>query len=230
MSSLKQSAELEQSSVVANAAMNRDRGFVGVNSYERDLAFELLDFLTARLQQNGVASWLDLCCGTGKALIETGEKLPPNADRREWKIVGVDLVNMFRPIPAGLSGVEFHTASLHAWSPRESFDLITCVHGLHYIGDKLDLLRRAASWLKPDGLLLAHLDLANVCLAGPVKRSQMLGNQFKRAGLEYHRRLHLLRCEGKREIDFPYEYVGADDQAGPNYSRQPAVNSHYRVR
>jgi hypothetical protein len=44
MEIFKQFAELEQSSVVANAAMNRDRGIAGVNSYERDLGFDLLSF------------------------------------------------------------------------------------------------------------------------------------------------------------------------------------------
>jgi hypothetical protein len=35
------------------------------------------------------------------------------------------------------------------------YDLITCVHGLHYAGDKLAALARAASWLTPGGLISA---------------------------------------------------------------------------
>jgi len=27
---------------------------------------------------------------------------------------------------------------------------------------------------------------------------------------------------------FPYSYIGADTNAGPNYTGQPAVDSHYR--
>jgi trans-aconitate methyltransferase len=45
------------------------------------------------------------------------------------------------------------------WEPGQACDLITCVHGLHYGGDKLAVLTRAASWLAPTGLLAADLDL-----------------------------------------------------------------------
>ncbi|MFI9614412.1 hypothetical protein ACIHCM_22575 [Streptomyces sp. NPDC052023] len=31
------------------------------------------------------------------------------------------------------------------------------MHGLHYVGDQLGLLARAASWLVPDGLLIGAL-------------------------------------------------------------------------
>lgn len=45
------------------------------------------------------------------------------------------------------------------------FDLITCVHGLHYIGDKLAVLTRIASWLTDDGQFSADLDLDSIRLA-----------------------------------------------------------------
>ena len=32
---------------------------------------------------------------------------------------------------------------------------------------------------------------------------------------------------GRREIRLPYTYLGADDRAGPGYTGQPAVRSHY---
>ena len=67
-------------------------------------------------------------------------------------------------------------APLATWQPARAFDLITCVHGLHYIGDKLALLARAAGW---------------------------------------------------RVVSFPYDYLGADDRAGPGYTGQPAVHSYY---
>lgn len=226
---LQDSHDLERSSVVANAAMNRDRGIAGVNSYERDLGFSLLEFLSER-QTKGQVAWLDLCCGTGKALIETAGWLQTQTPNQPGRIVGVDLVPMFRSIPPELKGLELHAASLHDWQPREEFDLITCVHGLHYIGDKLEVVRRMVSWLKPTGLFLANLDLANICIARPQPRGMTLTRQFQLAGLVCHRRQHVLQCEGRRTIQFPYEYLGADDQAGPNYSQQPAVNSHYRAR
>lgn len=64
-------AELERSEVVANACMNRDRSAVGVNSYARELRFSPIDYLQQQCMRTGSAAWLDLCCGTGKALFET---------------------------------------------------------------------------------------------------------------------------------------------------------------
>ncbi|GAB3891420.1 hypothetical protein GCM10029964_064560 [Kibdelosporangium lantanae] len=36
-----------------------------------------------------------------------------------------------------------------------------------------------------------------------------------------------LRRTGHRQVHLPVQYLGADDQAGPNYTGQPAVNSYY---
>ena len=81
------------------------------------------------------------------------------------EIVGVDLVGMFlRPDP-GLTCLRLVEASLSTWRPDRPFDLITCVHGLHYVGDKLGLIARAASWLAEDGLFVASLDLHNLKFA-----------------------------------------------------------------
>jgi hypothetical protein len=48
-------------------------------------------------------------------------------------------------------------APVSSWTPPQRFDLITCIHGLHYVGDKLATLTRAAIWLTDDGLLVADL-------------------------------------------------------------------------
>jgi hypothetical protein len=37
------------------------------------------------------------------------------------------------------------------------------------------------------------------------------------------------RIERPGWVSLPYRYLGADDQAGPNYTGQPAVDSHYEV-
>ncbi len=73
-------AALEASAVVANCAMNRERQLAGVNSYARELRFGPLDVLTAviagRSDDNaGTGAWLDLCCGTGRALIQAASQL-----------------------------------------------------------------------------------------------------------------------------------------------------------
>ena len=46
-----------------------------------------------------------------------------------------------------------------------AFDLVTCVHGTHYMGDQLAVLTRAADWLTGDGLPVADLDLSSIRLA-----------------------------------------------------------------
>ena len=72
---------------------------------------------------------------------------------------------MFHCPDPGLTCLRLVEASLTTWRPDRAFDLITCVHGLHYVGDKLGLIARAASWLAEDGLFVANLDLANLKLA-----------------------------------------------------------------
>ena len=117
--------------------------------------------------------------------------------------------------------------SLLHWHPIGQFDLITCVHGLHYIGDKLGLIVRAASWLKEDGLLVANLDLNNIKLTDGCSASRIVARELRRAGLDYDSRSKLLHCRRRSEIGLPLRYCGADDQAGPNYTKQPAVDSYY---
>ncbi len=113
-------------------------------------------------------------------------------------------------------------------SPRPfSFDLITCVHGLHYIGDKLDLIARCASWLLPNGRFAGNLDLKNVAIQEA--SSRILTDAFRRNDFTYDSRSKLLELHDGRAAEFPFRYLGADDQAGPNYTGQPAVTSHYRI-
>ncbi|MEU9022217.1 class I SAM-dependent methyltransferase [Actinomadura sp. NPDC048394] len=152
---------LERSPVVANCAMNRERT---LRSYGRELGIDVLTELGG--------AWLDLCCGAGRALAEAAGQRP------DARITGVDLTGHFLP---AARAVRLVTASVAEWAPDEPYDLITCVHGLHYVGDKLRVLARAAR----------------------------------------------ISLRGRREVRLPYRYLGADDQAGPNYTGQPAVDSFY---
>ncbi|MFO0892752.1 MAG: class I SAM-dependent methyltransferase [Isosphaeraceae bacterium] len=218
--------ELERSAVVANCRMNRERKLLGSNGYDRELGFNPLAFLKDRTTDRGTASWLDLCCGTGRALIQAAEIL--QAERLIIDIVGVDLVGMFDPTPPNVSRLRLVEASLRTWRPDRDFDLITCVHGLHYVGDKLGLIARAASWLTDDGLFVASLDLHNLKVGGD-SSARRLASDLRRAGLRYDTRRRLVSCRGRRQVSLPYRYLGADDTAGPNYTGQPAVGSHYEV-
>src|SRR5262249_16006362 len=122
------------------------------------------------------------------------------------------------------------------WRPDCLFDLITCVHGLHYVGDKLGLIQNTASWLKVDGVFLANLDPDNLKIPNGANAGNKITRDLRRIGLKYHARKHLIVCEGRKPLvvwegrkDFRvnYRYLGADDAAGPNYTGQAAVNSHY---
>jgi SAM-dependent methyltransferase len=217
---------LERSAVVANCRMNRERNLLGSNGYDRELGFDPLAYLKERASSSGTAAWLDLCCGTGRALIQAAEIV--QAERLAIAIVGVDLVGMFDPTPLDLSHLRLVEASLSAWRPDRAFDLITCVHGLHYVGDKLGLIARAASWLTEDGLFVASLDLHNLKVSD-ASFARHLASDLRRAGLSYDARRRLVSGRGRQQVSLPYRYLGADDRAGPNYTGQPAVNSHYEV-
>ena len=151
--------ELERSAVVANCRMNRERNLLGSNGYDRELGFNPLDFLKERITTTHPVTWLDLCCGTGRALSQAARQIHSEGLTSQIEIVGVDLVGMFDQTNSSPSCLRLVEASLSTWSPDRHFDLITCVHGLHYIGDKLGLIARAASWLAEDGLFVANLDL-----------------------------------------------------------------------
>ena len=217
---LQDEAALAKSPVVANNAMNRMRGLEGANSYARDLAFSPGELIQHRLDAHKRASWLDACCGEGRALLDATQMFTGEAE--SVRLVGVDLVDYFAPVPPGSSVPEFVVASLADWEPVERFDLVTCVHGLHYVGDKLGLLARMARWLTPDGSLAAHLDPAHIV---GVDARKLL----RHSGFMYDSRRGLVTRKGAGEILFPVKYLGADDAVGPNATGQPAVASHYAL-
>jgi trans-aconitate methyltransferase len=209
--------------------MNRDRVLTGTNGYAHDLKFNPFEFLRERILQNGAAGWLDLCCGAGNALAEGSRTAEEEGIGSDLTIVGVDLVGMFGAAARERENVTLIEAALSSWEPERQFDLITCVHGLHYIGDKLGLIGRAVSWLNEGGLFAAHLDLENLVVEGKNSARRKLLSEFRKNSLEYDRRRKIVRGRGRRRIEFALKYVGGDDTAGPNFTGQPAVNSHYRV-
>lgn len=209
--------DLEQSSVVANNTMNRERGLTGVNSYARELGLDL----PAHLAHHPAPSWLDLCSGEGRALREAASALPADA-----VLTAVDLVGPLAPLPTP-PVLEEIVASVSSWTPTRTYDLITCVHGLHYVGDQLGLLTRAASWLTEDGLLAAHFDPESIRRADGSTAAKAAVSALRAAGYEYSPRHHRLTLRGGRPVQLPFHYLGADPSAGPNYTGQPAIASYY---
>ncbi|MEM8600371.1 MAG: class I SAM-dependent methyltransferase [Bacteroidota bacterium] len=221
-------ATLEWTSVVANCTMNRERVLDGGNGYGRELGVEPLSFLRAQLARRDEVAWLDLCCGRGRALAIAAEHLEAEGLRHRVCLHGVDLVTGFDRGKATVPP-NFVEASLHRWEAPQRYDLITCIHGLHYLGDKLGVLARAVNWLTNDGLLLAHLDLDSIRIEG-VDARPWVRSTLRQQGLHYNAKRRLVRCEGPRSIRWGLDYIGADPHAGPNYTGQPAVNAHYRTK
>jgi SAM-dependent methyltransferase len=243
-------AALEASSVVANCVMNRERQLTGVNSYTRELGFSPLAVITSLLAGAGgparpagtanaggagraddpgeaSAGWLDLCCGTGRALIQASVRLDQDGLAGRAALVGIDLAGAFDPVSPRPGCLELVCAPVASWAPGRAFDLITCVHGMHYVGDKLALLARAASWLTATGQLVADLDLTSIRVADGRPAGRRLATLLRAAGFRYDSRHRRVSCTGRRDVRLPYSYLGADDRAGPNYTGQPAVHSYY---
>jgi SAM-dependent methyltransferase len=206
--------------------MNRERQLAGVNSYARELGFDPLAVVSTQTAGDGTVGWLDLCCGSGRALIQAARQVRESGVAGRVDLVGVDLVDAFDAPPGSVPGLELVCAPVAAWEPGRSFDLITCVHGLHYIGDKLALLARAAGWLTPAGRLAADLDLSAIRVGEPAA-NRRLRSRLRAAGFAYNSRRHQITCTGRRDVRLPYAYLGADDRAGPGYTGQPAVTSYY---
>ena len=216
------------SPIVVNSRMNRERNASGINSYEKEFKFKPEDYLSSKITETGSASWLDLCCGHGKALIQTAVYFDQRGQQNQVKLKGIDLVNTFLAVDKHITCLEFGTKSLTDWMPDQTYDLITCVHGLHYLGDKLKIIEASVDSLKPSGLFIANLDLDNIVIQG-TNSTSYLKNSFKKNGLVYQSRLKLLKNIGGAAVKFGLNYLGADDEYGPNYTGQDSVTSYYFI-
>ncbi len=218
--------ELVWSPVVANSRMNRSRKASGINSYEKEFKFKPELFLEACIRKYGQVSWLDLCCGEGNALIQAATYLFDLGIHERATLKGVDLVDAFQPIGTPHGCIGFEALSIVDWVPSQPYDLITCSHGLHYVGDKLKVVETAIGALGSQGLFIANLDIDSIVIEGVTSKT-WLRDFLKNAGIDYNGRTKIIRCSSPLEIDFNLIYKGADDLAGPNYTGQEAVTSFY---
>ncbi|MFE5285818.1 class I SAM-dependent methyltransferase [Nocardia sp. NPDC056611] len=207
-------AHLERTAVVANSAMNRDRR---LPAYRRELGFDPSAWLSAR---PGPQRWLDVGCGSALALFEAAEALSGHT-----RITGLDLVGYFGGTPR--PGVDLVTGSVLSWEPDAPIDLITSVHAIHYVGDKLDALSRMSSWLTPDGHLAINFDATAIRDATGSPLGRRLSTALRHNGFSYSARTHRLTRTGHGTPRWDFHYLGADPSAGPNYTGQEAVTSHY---
>lgn len=207
--------------------MNRARNCSGSNGYERELGFDPTDFLLDRLADRPTVTWLDLGCGTGRALVQCATRLTTRVPAKRFRIFGLDLVDAFEPIPETVENVELHIGALPGWETEERFDLVTCVHSLHYIGDKLAVLAAATRWLVPEGLFIANFASESLKSPGGKPLGRTVTASLRKNGFIWDGRRRRVSRTGADSVVFPFRYLGADDTAGPNYTGQPAVDSYY---
>jgi len=220
--------KLVWSPVVANSRMNRERNVSGINSYEQEFQFKPQSFLEEKIRESGKASWLDICCGYGKALMQTAEHFQVRDLQEKIKLKGIDLIDNFPNRESIPSCIKFEAKSIMGFSTEDKYDLITCVHGLHYVGDKLRAIQSAVSFLNHSGLFIANLDLNNILINGTSSRL-MMKKLFAQEGFSYNQKTKVLKRSGHTNICFNMKYLGADDTYGPNYTGQDSVTSYYEV-
>jgi SAM-dependent methyltransferase len=217
---------LEWSPIVANNTMNRERKATGVNSYEKDIKLNPINFLEHRRDAPTI-EWMDLCCGRGNALIEVAKKLQSRSWFSKTHLTGIDLVDFFSD-KKGLENLTFQQLNLAKWQPQEGvYDLITIVHGLHYLGDKIGLILKAAASLKKDGVFIGNLDIKNIEIRGCKQPEKTLKLFFEKEQINYSARTKIIKIVGEKIIKHPFIYCGANDKVGANYTGQSVVNSIY---
>ncbi len=215
------------SGVVANCLMNRERQAFGDNSYQQDIYINPYVYIKDRMDKEEKVRWLDMCCGRGKALIQVMTEFVCDKMENKVEFWGVDLVSMFDLVPNQIKNINLIESSLMEFETRLSFDLITCVHGLHYIGDKLAIIKKYIQYLKPDSLFVCNLDTNNMFDKDGKKLGRKVNSALRTQGLEYDIRKKLIRCLGNKTIELPFQFLGADDQFGKNYTGQKVVSSYY---
>ncbi len=218
--------KLVWSPIVVNSRMNRERNSSGINSYEQEFKFKPEEFLSSKIKEFGHTAWLDLCCGHGNALIQTANYFNKLGQQDLIKLKGIDLVDTFQIIAPDIKCVKFVSESLIDWKPDQLYDLITCVHGLHYLGDKLKVIENGIRALNPFGLFIANIDLSNIVIQGKSTKSY-LKDLFEQHCLAYNSRRKVLERVGNADVKFNLNYLGADDNYGPNYTGQDSVTSYY---
>ena len=62
------------------------------------------------------------------------------------------------------------------------------------------MLARAASWLTPNGRLIADLDLSAIDLGDDPAATRRLAARLRAAGFAYSSRRHQVTCAGRRDI------------------------------
>ncbi len=145
-----------------------------------------------------------VCVGNGVVIVDLVAGVVPKARPGAWIV-----------------GRGWHQAK---WDDRPSPN----IEGLP-LHHKLSEISQLTGYLKPDGIFLANLDTNNIFDAVGNNKGKKINSVLRSNGMTYDTRKNLLRCNAKKNIKFPFQYLGADDRFGKNYTGQKVVASYYKI-
>ncbi len=180
--------------------------------YEKVLGINI-----AQLLKPG-ATWIDMCCGNGRALETFLEQ--HQADNCE--LVGIDTC----PV-SNESGVEFVTSNVREYEHPKPVDLITCVYGLMYIDRKIETLQKWYRQLSEGGHLVVNLDYSTLILeGGEVTEISTLFNSRIKPSETLNVSIHFQKDSRVLRIDEHFEFVCAEESDELDF---PCVFTTYRI-
>jgi hypothetical protein len=140
--------------------------------------------------------------------------------------LGVDLIGQIAQVPNEYVVV----GDVSTFNPGYAVDIITCVHGLHYVADKLAILCHFYSLLAPEGQIVANLDLMNIIVDDqPIAKwtafTKLIAEPKPTATFKNH--VLTLTKGSECSLTFGLRFVGASISTEPNYSGITVVNSCY---
>lgn len=93
---------------------------------------------------------LDLACGDGS--------ITKHFEKAFEKVVGVDASpTHLEKAKAQNPGISFYESLIENYSPSERFDTVTMLNLLEHVEDPVEILQKAAGFLKPKGRLIVHV-------------------------------------------------------------------------
>jgi 2-polyprenyl-3-methyl-5-hydroxy-6-metoxy-1,4-benzoquinol methylase len=106
------------------------------------------------LENSKKGSLLDLACGEGMMTSYFANEFE--------RVVGVDAASIhLNKAKERLPSVEFHHALIEEFETEEKFDNVFLLMILEHVQDPVQILKKAASFLKEDGNLIVHVPNAN---------------------------------------------------------------------
>jgi cyclopropane-fatty-acyl-phospholipid synthase len=100
---------------------------------------------------------LDLGCGWGSLSLYMAEKFPGSQFTAVSNSSPQGDFIRARATDRGLTNLTVHTADMNTFTPDEKFDRVVSIEMFEHMKNYQELLKRIASWLKPEGALFVHI-------------------------------------------------------------------------